>query len=153
MPGQIVLYGATGYMGTLTAQAMVASGMRPLLAGRNQARLTALAARLATEDGQQLDTAVAGTPSSLPLQDLVGPGDVLVSTAGPFMKIGRPAVQAAVDAGAIYLDSSAPPPTSPRSRSTAPPGRPSRSAHRSTSPCPGSGRGRPSQPERTTRHR
>jgi short subunit dehydrogenase-like uncharacterized protein len=110
MPGKIVLYGATGYMGTLTAKAMVAGGARPLLAGRNQARLTALAARLAPEDGRQLDTAVAGTPSSAPLQDLIGPGDVLVSTAGPFLKIGRPAVEAAVDAGAIYLDSTGEPP-------------------------------------------
>jgi short subunit dehydrogenase-like uncharacterized protein len=110
MPGKIVLYGATGFMGTLTAQAMVASGMRPLLAGRDQARLTALATRLAPAGGEQLDTAVAGTPNSPPLQDLIGPGDVLVSTAGPFMKIGRPAVEAAVDAGAMYLDSTGEPP-------------------------------------------
>jgi short subunit dehydrogenase-like uncharacterized protein len=35
---------------------------------------------------------------------------VLVSTAGPFLKVGRSAVAAAVDAGAIYLDSSGEPP-------------------------------------------
>jgi len=35
---------------------------------------------------------------------------VLVSTAGPFLKVGRPVVEAAVDAGAIYLDSSGEPP-------------------------------------------
>jgi short subunit dehydrogenase-like uncharacterized protein len=29
MPGRVLLYGATGYMGALTAQAMVASGARP----------------------------------------------------------------------------------------------------------------------------
>ena len=39
MPGRIVLYGATGYMGALTAQAMIASGARPVLAGRDQSRL------------------------------------------------------------------------------------------------------------------
>ena len=37
MPGRIVLYGATGYTGALTAQAMVASGVRPVLAGRANA--------------------------------------------------------------------------------------------------------------------
>jgi len=47
MPGRIVLYGATGYMGALTARAMVASGARPVLAGRDQSRLSALAALLA----------------------------------------------------------------------------------------------------------
>jgi len=41
---------------------------------------------------------------------LIGAGDVLVSTAGPFMKVGRPVVAAAVDAGAVYLDSSGEPP-------------------------------------------
>ena len=42
MPGRIVLYGATGYIGGLTARAMVARGIRPVLAGRDQGRLTAV---------------------------------------------------------------------------------------------------------------
>jgi short subunit dehydrogenase-like uncharacterized protein len=110
MPGRIVLYGATGYMGGLAARAMVASGARPVLAGRDQGRLTALAALLSPAgDETPLETAVAGAEPG-PLRDLIGPGDVLVSTAGPFLKVGRPAVQAAVDAGAIYLDSSGEPP-------------------------------------------
>jgi short subunit dehydrogenase-like uncharacterized protein len=110
MPGRIVLYGATGYIGGLIARAMIAHGARPVLAGRNQGRLSALAARLRqTGDGTELETAVADTESrSLP--DLVRPGDVLVSTAGPFVKVGRPVVEAAVDAGAVYLDSSGEPP-------------------------------------------
>ena len=111
MPGRIVLYGATGYLGALTAQAMVASGARPVLAGRDQGRLNALAARLAQAgDGTQLETAVAGAAEPRPLRDLIGAGDVLVSAAGPFLKVGRPAVAAAVDAGAVYLDSSGEPP-------------------------------------------
>ena len=111
MPGRIVLYGATGYTGALTARAMVASGARPVLAGRDQGRLNALAARFAQAgDGTKLETAVAGTQGPGPLRQLLDAGDVLVSTAGPFLKIGRAAVAAAVDAGAIYLDSSGEPP-------------------------------------------
>ena len=111
MPGRIVLYGATGYIGALTAEAMVAGGARPVLAGRDRGRLDALADRLVQESGgTQLETAVAGTAGPGQLRDLLGAGDVLVSTAGPFLKIGRPAVAAAVDAGAIYLDSSGEPP-------------------------------------------
>ena len=87
MPGRIVLYGATGYMGALTAQAMVASGARPILAGRDQSRLNALAARISQAgDGTELETAVAAAEGPGPLRDLIGAGDVLVSTAGPFMK-------------------------------------------------------------------
>jgi short subunit dehydrogenase-like uncharacterized protein len=110
MPGRIVLYGATGYIGGLIARAMIAHGARPVLAGRNQGRLSALAARLRqTGDGTELETAVADTESRS-LHDLVRPGDVLVSTAGPFVKVGRPVVEAAVDVGAVYLDSSGEPP-------------------------------------------
>jgi short subunit dehydrogenase-like uncharacterized protein len=106
MPGRIVLYGATGFTGRLTARAMVAAGARPVLAGRDRGRLSALAARLASEgDGLQLETAVAEAAGPGSLRHLVGAGDVLVSTAGPFLKVGRPAVHAAVDAGATYLDS------------------------------------------------
>ena len=112
MPGRIVLYGATGYTGALTAQAMVASGARPVLAGRDQSRLTALAARLGA-GGRWDRVGNSGRDSRKrpgSLRDLIGAGDVLVSTAGPFMKVGRPVVAAAVDAGAVYLDSTGEPP-------------------------------------------
>ena len=36
MAGKIVLYGATGFTGSLTARAMVAAGARPVLAGRDR---------------------------------------------------------------------------------------------------------------------
>jgi short subunit dehydrogenase-like uncharacterized protein len=56
MPGRTVLYGATGYVGGLTAGAMIARGAYPLLAGRDQGRLSALAARLPpTGDGPELE--------------------------------------------------------------------------------------------------
>jgi short subunit dehydrogenase-like uncharacterized protein len=35
---------------------------------------------------------------------------VLVSTAGPFLEVGRSVVEAAVEAGAVYLDSTGEPP-------------------------------------------
>jgi short subunit dehydrogenase-like uncharacterized protein len=112
MPGRIVLYGATGYMGGLTARAMVTGGLRPVLAGRDWGRLDALAARLSQGGARiELETAVAGAAAGPGrLRELIGAGDVLVSTAGPFVKAGRPAVEAAVDAGAVYLDSSGEPP-------------------------------------------
>jgi Saccharopine dehydrogenase NADP binding domain len=110
MAGRIVLYGATGFMGSLTARAMIAAGTRPVLAGRNRDRLEELAGQLAqANSGTQLETAVAEAAPG-PLRNLIEPGDVLVSTAGPFLKVGRPVVQAAADAGAIYLDSSGEPP-------------------------------------------
>jgi short subunit dehydrogenase-like uncharacterized protein len=98
--GRIVLFGATGYTGALTARAMVRRGERPVLAGRDAARLEALARELGG-----LETRVADAAAPATLAGLATRGDVLVSTAGPFARLGEPVVRAAVAAGAHYLDS------------------------------------------------
>jgi short subunit dehydrogenase-like uncharacterized protein len=100
-----VLFGATGYTGRLTAEALAAAGSRPVLAGRDRTRLEALAARLG---GLELAEADTSRPDGV--RALVGAGDVLVSTVGPFLTRGEPAVRAAVEAGATYLDSTGEPP-------------------------------------------
>jgi len=111
VPGRIVLSGAAGCIGGRPAQAMAASGVRPALAGRDQGRLNALAERLSRDHGGvTLETAVAGSERPRPLRELLGAGAVFVPAAGPFLEVGRPVVEAAVDAGAIYLDSSGQPP-------------------------------------------
>jgi short subunit dehydrogenase-like uncharacterized protein len=101
MAGRIVVFGATGYTGRLTAEALVERGARPVLAGRDGARLEDLAADL----GGELDTAVADVARPETVRALVERGDVLVSTVGPFRRYGEPAVQAAIAGGAHYLDS------------------------------------------------
>jgi short subunit dehydrogenase-like uncharacterized protein len=100
MAGRIVLFGATGYTGQLTARALVSDGVRPVLAARNEPRLRALAEELG-----DLEWAVADVARPLSVRELVGAGDVLVSTVGPFSRWGEPAVSAAIAAGAHYLDS------------------------------------------------
>jgi short subunit dehydrogenase-like uncharacterized protein len=100
MAGRIVLFGATGYTGDLTARALVAQGARPVLAARSADRLAALAAELGG-----LETAVADVSRPDSVRALVERGDVLVSTVGPFVRFGGPAVEAAVATGAHYLDS------------------------------------------------
>jgi short subunit dehydrogenase-like uncharacterized protein len=100
MAGRIVLFGATGYTGDLTARALVAGGARPVLAARSGARAQALADELG---GLEWTVANVGRPESV--RALVERGDVLISTVGPFTRWGEPAIQAAVGAGAHYLDS------------------------------------------------
>ncbi|MDX6641284.1 MAG: hypothetical protein QOF12_2295 [Solirubrobacteraceae bacterium] len=100
MAGRIVLFGATGYTGDLTARALVARGARPVLAARNRERLEALAAELGG-----LETQVADVSAPDTVRALVERGDVLLSTVGPFARWGEPAVQAAVATGAHYVDS------------------------------------------------
>ncbi len=105
MAGRIVLFGATGYTGELAARALVARGAAPLLAGRSRARLQRLAAELGG-----LDVAVADVAEPATVRALVEAGDVLVSTVGPFVRWGEPAVRAAIEAGAHYIDSTGEPP-------------------------------------------
>jgi short subunit dehydrogenase-like uncharacterized protein len=104
MSKQIVVFGATGYTGELVSRALVARGVRPRLAGRNAERLAQLAAQLGG-----LDTRVADVSRPHTVRALVERGDVLISTVGPFTRWGEPAVEAAIDAGATYLDSTGEP--------------------------------------------
>lgn len=105
MPGRIVLFGATGYTGRLTAEALLARGERPLLAGRSAARLE----RLAGELGAELETATANVADPGSVRRLLERGDVIVATVGPFARFGDPAAEAAIEAGAAYLDSTGEP--------------------------------------------
>ena len=99
MAGRIVVFGATGYTGRLVAERLAGAGERPVLAGRSPERLEALAADLGG-----LETAHGDVMRSNSVYALVGEGDVLVSTVGPFMKWGEPAVRAAVAGKAAYID-------------------------------------------------
>jgi short subunit dehydrogenase-like uncharacterized protein len=102
--GRIVVFGATGYTGENTARALVARGVRPILAGRSAERLERLAGELGG-----LETRVADVERPETVRALVQGRDVLVSTVGPFFRWGAPAIEAAIDAGAIYIDSSGEP--------------------------------------------
>jgi short subunit dehydrogenase-like uncharacterized protein len=106
--GRIVLFGATGYTGELTAEAMVGRGLRPLLAARSQEKLDALAAGLDTSE--PLETALANVADPPSVRALVEQGDVLVSTVGPFVRWGAAAAGAATCVGAHYIDSTGEPP-------------------------------------------
>lgn len=100
----IVLFGATGYTGRLTAHAMVARGLTPVLAGRNREALKALAKELGG-----LPVRVADVAEPVSVRKLVKAGDVLVSTVGPFARYGKPALDAALAGKAHYLDSTGEP--------------------------------------------
>ncbi len=105
MSTRIVLFGATGYTGELTARALVERGQQPLLAGRDPEKLASLAEELGG-----LEFAVADVDQPETVNALVELGDVLVTTVGPFTRWGQPALAAAVSKGAHYLDSTGEPP-------------------------------------------
>ncbi|MEU0212584.1 saccharopine dehydrogenase NADP-binding domain-containing protein [Streptomyces canus] len=98
---RIVLLGATGYTGQRVLRELLARGEKPTLVGRSRTRMLTLADRFQAD----LPVAEVDVTSTADLTRLVEPGDVVVSTIGPFMRLGMPAVTAAARAGAHYFDS------------------------------------------------
>lgn len=89
----LLVYGAYGYTGSLIAELAVQRGLRPVLAGRDAARLAPLARRLGLEH----------RAFGLAAPKLEGITCVL-HCAGPFSATSRPMVDACLAAGAHYLD-------------------------------------------------
>lgn len=101
----IVIYGATGFVGKLTAEylATAGGGARIALAGRSPERLAAIRATLGeTAQSWPIITADAGSPSSL--DAMAARTLVVVTTVGPYSRYGLPLVAACAAAGTDYAD-------------------------------------------------
>jgi short subunit dehydrogenase-like uncharacterized protein len=101
----IVLYGATGFVGKLTAEylATAAGGARIALAGRSPDRLLAVRETLGeAAQSWPLISADASQPSTL--NALAARTQVVVTTVGPYAKYGLPLVAACAAAGTDYAD-------------------------------------------------
>ena len=101
----IVLYGATGYSGRLTAEYLAARGSpaRIALAGRDTGRLQAVRQALgpAAQDWPLL-VADAAQPSTLAA--VAERTQVVATTVGPYAQYGLPLVAACARAGTDYAD-------------------------------------------------
>ena len=98
MPDTFLIYGATGYTGRLAAKMAASSGLKPILSGRNEAKLKALAEPLGLEyKAVSLDD-VEG------LASLLATVSVVLHIAGPFSATAKPMAQACLNTGTHYLD-------------------------------------------------
>ncbi len=93
-----MIYGAYGFSGGLIAREAVARGHRPLLAGRNRAKLTLFA------DEMDLDFRVLEVDDERTLAAAVAEFDLVLNAAGPFTSTSRPMIQACLAGKAHYLD-------------------------------------------------
>lgn len=105
----LVLFGATGFTGGLTAHYLARhapAGTRWALAGRNREKLAALRAELAGINpacaGLPLLHADVTDPGSL--AEVAGSSRVVLSTVGPYLLHGEPLVAACARSGTDYLD-------------------------------------------------
>src|SRR5690606_20558697 len=101
----IVLYGATGFVGKLTARYLASAGVgaRIALAGRSEQKLAAVRESLGEAAASwPLLTADADQPATL--DELASRTQVVVTTVGPYTNYGMPLVAACAVAGTDYAD-------------------------------------------------
>jgi short subunit dehydrogenase-like uncharacterized protein len=97
---EILLFGATGYTGKLTAHALARRGADFAIAGRNSAKLEALSS---STGGPEVRVASVGDVDAL--VEALSDVKVLITCVGPFGELGGTAVEAALRAKVHYIDS------------------------------------------------
>ena len=105
----VVLFGATGFTGRLTAEYLAhhaPDGLRWGLAGRNPAKLEGLRDQLATVDDALGDLPLlsADVTDEVSLKDVANRSRVVITTVGPYLHYGEPLVAACAEAGTDYVD-------------------------------------------------
>ncbi|MER7858791.1 saccharopine dehydrogenase NADP-binding domain-containing protein [Amycolatopsis japonica] len=108
-PFDVVLFGATGFTGGLTAEYLAARLPREgrlALAGRNQAKLEGVRNRLLRIDQRGEDIALLHADSSDPrsLARVAESARVVITTVGPYLEYGASLVAACAAAGTDYVD-------------------------------------------------
>ncbi|MEP6814142.1 MAG: saccharopine dehydrogenase NADP-binding domain-containing protein [Marmoricola sp.] len=105
----IVVFGATGFTGRLTAEYLARNapaGCRWALAGRNSGKLEEVRAHLAIIDPALVDLPLLHADVTDPdsLAEVARSTGVVITTVGPYLLHGEPLVAACADAGTDYVD-------------------------------------------------
>lgn len=95
---EFLLYGASGYTGRLIAEHAVERGLRPVLAGRNAAKVRALADQL------RLRYRVFDLENHGAMVDGLAGMSAVLHAAGPFSATAVPMAEACLAAGVHYCD-------------------------------------------------
>lgn len=103
----ITLFGATGFTGGLTADYLAVHlppGATWAIAGRSRAKLEQAAERIAATGRTAPEIVVADLADASSMAAMAEGTRVLISTVGPYLEHGEPAVKAAAEAGIDYVD-------------------------------------------------
>jgi hypothetical protein len=102
---KVLIYGASGYTGKLVAESLAQRNIPFYMAGRTQSRLENALKIVEERHGAAVDAEIAiasNSPEDLrPLFDKV---DVVINVSGPFMQLGWPIVETALECNCHYLD-------------------------------------------------
>src|SRR3954471_5523108 len=108
-PHDIVLFGATGFTGGLTAAYLAANAPAEVswaLAGRNRSKLEGVRERLAADHpgSAELGLLEADVEDPASIREVAESARVVTTTVGPYIAYGEPLVAACAEAGTDYVD-------------------------------------------------
>lgn len=98
----LLIYGAYGYTGRLVVEEALRQGLRPILAGRDPARLREVAMELSPDSPLLFRVASLDDPSTL-AHALEGV-DTVLHAAGPFVRTAPPMLGVCLARGVHYID-------------------------------------------------
>ena len=105
---KVIIYGANGYTGKLVAESLAQRQIPFYFAGRNKDKLEKALAIVKERLGAhawKLDAEVVAVDNSVEaLTPVFAKCSVVIAVAGPFMQIGWPVIEAALNAGCHYMD-------------------------------------------------
>ncbi|GFF76022.1 hypothetical protein CNMCM8927_004782 [Aspergillus lentulus] len=108
-PYDLIVYGATGYLGSLVVQYLWANSPQTLrwaVAGRSEKKLVALVNSLdQSQSHRKLPHIMVATLSDDDLGSMASQTRLVLNTVGPFCKYGTPVVIACIENSCAYVDS------------------------------------------------
>lgn len=109
-PYAVVLYGATSFVGQITAHYLTeflsntkdkdGADVTWAIAGRDEAKLNELQSKL----GITIDIILANSDDSDSLDEMTKQTQVIISTVGPYLKYGEPLIKSCTTHGTDYVD-------------------------------------------------
>lgn len=102
---RVLIYGASGYTGKLVAESLADRHVPFYFVGRNRSKLESALDTVRSRSRNTVDAEIAVADNDVAsLMPLFRQVDVVINTCGPFMQLSWPVVEAALEAGCHYID-------------------------------------------------
>ena len=113
-PYAVVLYGATSFVGQITARYLSqflaenknadGSDISWALAGRDEEKLKKIQSEISSTTSDKVDILIANSNDEASLDKMTSQAKVVISTVGPYLKYGEPLIKSCASHGTDYVD-------------------------------------------------
>lgn len=109
-PYAVVLYGATSFVGQITAKYLSqfladSNDIEWAIAGRDEEKLKKLQSEISDSgSAKKVDIIIANSNDEASLNEMTKQAKVVISTVGPYLKYGEPLIKSCANNGTDYVD-------------------------------------------------